>query len=327
MTINVEGYGVQAPPAAREQLQTASRQGRWLFELEHALLLQSGKKPAPEGEPARQPADAGDPLRKRQRERDADIPAAAAMAATPAPRQPAVGVDGGTGAHAGAVDGAPAKATPSSAAAVDAAPPAATVAAHAAAAGAATTTTPALSAAWGAATGAPSPATVLGAYGAVAPRLAAAGPAAAASAVKAGAATPPGLTLAGAPAPHAPEREGEAGQVAPETADDGAGGAPADGDEYANRLLHVYRDAHGVQAWVRDAAIGEAQIPGLAQAMAAELGGARLAALTVNGKRQALPAAATPADGIQDEYMNDEAAARHARRPASPRDTNTNGAT
>lgn len=71
-------------------------------------------------------------------------------------------------------------------------------------------------------------------------------------------------------------------------------------DDYASRLLHVYHGADGVQAWVRDLALAPEQVQGLAQLMAAELSGAgtRLAALTVNGKKLALPAG-----DQQDDYL------------------------
>ncbi|MYM28572.1 hypothetical protein GTP58_09575, partial [Duganella sp. CY15W] len=66
-----------------------------------------------------------------------------------------------------------------------------------------------------------------------------------------------------------------------------------DDQQYAARLLHVYRDADGVQAWVRDASLGQQQAQQLVRAMASELGsaGTPLTALTVNGRRQTLPAA------------------------------------
>lgn len=72
---------------------------------------------------------------------------------------------------------------------------------------------------------------------------------------------------------------------------------PVEGDGYASRLLHVYLDAEGVQAWLRDAAVDVGNSAALAQAIASELAGAgnRLTALTVNGRRLALPAHGVPA--------------------------------
>jgi hypothetical protein len=44
----------------------------------------------------------------------------------------------------------------------------------------------------------------------------------------------------------------------------------AEGEDYTSRLLHVYRDADGVQAWVRDASLKTWQGAALAQTMAGE---------------------------------------------------------
>lgn len=327
MAINVgafvEGAGAQAPAAGRQQLQTESRQGRWLYELEHAMLLQSGKKPAQEDAGARKTVDAGanadtdDPLRQRQHRGDDDM--AADPVAAPA-------LAGGLGAVAdGAVAGA--RTVPLSnatSAAVDAgrATPSAGPAVVASAAPSGMALPVALLGA-----GAPPASLVLGAYGAaVASRVLAPGPSAGTPG-KTAVAPSPGLTMAGAdaPAPPALPREADA-ETAAEPADverDGADTAAPNGDDYADRLLHVYRDAEGVQAWIRDAAIGQAQLPGLAQAMAGELGGAQLAALTVNGKRLALPAAGA-GKRAPDEFLSDDTAAGRLDRPASRRDTNTN---
>lgn len=69
--------------------------------------------------------------------------------------------------------------------------------------------------------------------------------------------------------------------------------AAAADEAYAAAKLHIYQDGAGVQAWIRDAALGATQAPGLLRSMAAQLGadGARLSALTVNGKTVAAPAA------------------------------------
>lgn len=58
-------------------------------------------------------------------------------------------------------------------------------------------------------------------------------------------------------------------------------------DQYASAKLHLYQDASGVQAWIRDAALLPAQAQLVALGMARELGmsGARLNAVTLNGKK------------------------------------------
>ena len=331
MAINVDGYadgqGVQAPGAGRQRLHTEARQGRWLYELEHALLLQSGKKPEAEGA-ADHKAGNDDPLRKPQRERAAarardDGAGTASGGAAPAAPLTAV-----AGQAAGAADpavGAPVKAGAAQAtSAADTSAPAAAAGPHGADADA-----PAWSPAWSAAAVTPSSAAVLGAYGAaMAPRAPVSAPAGAGAAVaapEAPARTLPGLAMAAdAGAPPAREAEAEAEPDAEPAPENGA--APTDGDEYAQRLLHVYRDAQGVQAWIRDAAIGPAQIPALAQAMAGELGAVPLAALTVNGRRQALPGGAARDQNTQDDYIGGEGTGDHTARTAPPRDINATGA-
>ncbi|OFA06673.1 hypothetical protein DUGA2_00010 [Duganella sp. HH101] len=134
----------------------------------------------------------------------------------------------------------------------------------------------------------------------------------------------PGWSLAGA-APAARQAGGDEGEAVPMQASRGQD--PADGEEYAARLLHVYRDADGVQAWLRDAGIGTAQAHQVALAMAAELGGAGapLTALTVNGQRLPLAAGAQPGPRDQDEDTGDGMAPQYGAAP-SPLKTNANGA-
>ncbi|MGK5049019.1 hypothetical protein ACQ4WP_24435 [Janthinobacterium sp. GB4P2] len=59
------------------------------------------------------------------------------------------------------------------------------------------------------------------------------------------------------------------------------------GNQYTSAKLHLYQDASGVQAWIRDAALLPARAELVALGMARELGmsGARLNAVTLNGKR------------------------------------------
>jgi hypothetical protein len=71
-------------------------------------------------------------------------------------------------------------------------------------------------------------------------------------------------------------------------------------EPFEKRLLHLFHDAQGAHVWVRDAELGAAQAHALAQALAGELEntGNRLAALTVNGRKVALPAV----DGELESY-------------------------
>jgi hypothetical protein len=80
-------------------------------------------------------------------------------------------------------------------------------------------------------------------------------------------------------------------------------------DEYDQRLMHVSQDDAGVHAWIRDAAIGTAQLPALTLAMASELGaaGVPLAELTVNGRRIDLPRGSRPMsnNAEDDEFVTE----------------------
>lgn len=87
-----------------------------------------------------------------------------------------------------------------------------------------------------------------------------------------------------APAQHA--------QVAGASEEDARGsawtryGATTDAGEYALRHMHIHVGDSGVHAWIRDAALGRAQINAVALAMAGEFqaAGSGLAGLTINGK-------------------------------------------
>jgi hypothetical protein len=70
-------------------------------------------------------------------------------------------------------------------------------------------------------------------------------------------------------------------------------GAPTASEEYAQRLLHIYRTQDEVRAWIRDARLAEGQIGAVARALASEVAfqGARLSTLTVNGRLIALDSA------------------------------------
>lgn len=335
MAINVDGYGATAPATGPAQrLQTDARQTRWLYEVEHAMLLQAGKKPTGAGRGA--VADEG---RRPVHERDAaesDAAQRGDAGAAVAPRTaalPPVEAPSGNGVPAAAApDGATHAAAHTGAVARgDGAGPAHGVAAAQARAGAVEAVVAASAAAQDGAT--PSPAAVQSLYGVAAAGLqrgAAGGGDTALTVQKTGAATA-GWTLAGsAAADPASQRPGSARpEQSEETPAPAERREEADAEQYADRLLHVYRDADGVQAWLRDAALGAAQARQVAQAMAVELGaaGAPLAALTVNGQRLPLPLAPATGDGHQqrDDYTGDNAAPP-SPEATSPWTINANGA-
>lgn len=97
-----------------------------------------------------------------------------------------------------------------------------------------------------------------------------------------------------APASAEPEESAAAAQ------DAGAAAADED-DQYARRLLHVYQDQDGIQAWLRDAALTPGQAASVAAALAGELAGEgqSLAALTINGKRMDAGALRRAADAAR----------------------------
>ncbi len=325
MAINVEAYGGLPPPSERQRQQTDARQDRWMYELEHAML-QSAKKPAP-SQDGRAPAAVQDdtPLPKRQSRQDDQrepAEAAAAMASAPAAKAQvnapesaatpvAAAVTAGQGAGAAAQEQS---AAPSRVAAAASAPvPAAAMLATALpGSGAAPSASPlaAMTSALAAAPGASHSLTagaVMGADSAADNAI----PAAPGAGWLSRAAEADGALLA---APEDAETPPATPEPAPATASD---------EPYAARLLHVYRDADGVQAWLRDASLGQMQAQQLARAMAGELGsaGAPLTALTVNGRRQVLPGA--PAvDASQDEFT----AEARTDAPASPYTLYQNGA-
>ncbi|MTV41460.1 hypothetical protein [Duganella radicis] len=325
MAINVEDYGALDTGSGRRRLQTDARQGRWLYELEHAML-QGAKKAAPQDESQREaalpdespalPGERKGEAGGRRAQHDVDDRRAAPTArsgvltqATPLqaaapngvrtqapvqePSQQKRAVTGGKSAEVGGA-GVATKAVPRATAAgallpgvlladaqakqqqqQPAIPPVYLAAALpvTGSAGIGETAT--------AATGATRPAT------------------AAAAALK--------LSLANArPAASQPGAVAELVEEQPPLP--GAQPEAHPNEEYAQRLLHIYRDGAEVQAWVRDAALTQSQTQALAQNLAGELGstGAQLAALTVNGRRVSL-GRAEKASPETDAYMNETA--------------------
>ncbi|NRR31459.1 hypothetical protein HSX11_14875 [Oxalobacteraceae bacterium] len=313
MTIKFEVLGAPgaAPmPAGRHHAE--ARQDRWMFELEHALLAQGSKK---NDTPQEQRSAEAAP------QQDLADPAAAASKGG---LKSGAAHQGGAAAQASAQQSATAQAG-RTAARDDAGAAGDQVQAQAQAVAAA----PALAAAqsqWSAAAFAVAPAvsqeTALGAYAQAGATLAArrAGPAVAEAnsgvqtlaRMNKAEAAPVQLGLGQAeaqaePAPGAPE-QAEAQEVLAH------GGATPDSEAYADKLMHVYRGEEGVQAWIRDAALGANQTERLVQALGEELAGAgtRLAALTVNGRKLTLPAqpgGAQQTQDAQDEFMQHAAAA------------------
>lgn len=284
MEINRDGRAGQTMlPGQSEHRLTEGRQGRWLYELEQALLLKSEKKPvtaAPEraavSEQAATPelgagGNRGDTMAAASGGHGAcaQLPAAATAAAATAKAEVDVDEAGAASPVASAKLGAALAGGPAAAAlamAVDqpgtmttAPAPALSLAAYAAAG--ATSQRPASEAVVGGIQPAQEskPAMMAALHWS-----AQAGAESALSAESAESAAP---EEEAAPASAPPERE------------------PV--DDYAARLLHVYQGADGVQAWVRDAGIGAAQSLLLARGMADELNnaGSRLSELTVNGKK------------------------------------------
>ncbi|WP_141758746.1 hypothetical protein, partial [Duganella sp. HH105] len=69
----MDGYGTVAPATGgAPRLQADARQSRWLYEVEHAMLLQTAKKPATPADAGRGVAldDRRQPLRERDRQAD-----------------------------------------------------------------------------------------------------------------------------------------------------------------------------------------------------------------------------------------------------------------
>jgi hypothetical protein len=115
-----------------------------------------------------------------------------------------------------------------------------------------------------------------------------------------------------------PEESASRGGVAGE--EEGAGEARTggaatveSGEEYAERLLHLYEHDGDVQAWIRDAQLQPAQARAVAQALAMQLAvqGTRLATLTINGRDVELsagPGREHPAPDLFDHRFTDAAA-------------------
>jgi len=268
------------PASARFERQHAdTRQQRWMAQLDQAMLAQQA--PDPQRAPA--PARERDDTEKKERAQSAAGGPAAPPAIERTERLAALAAAHGAaptlaaqGAAGPARDGG---AAPGELQAVRRAAPA----------GRATPT---------GTVGAPP------AWAAPAPGLAAATPGPALAGL---AARPSGAVLAAAPAPDstppvapALARTGMAGMAGQAGMDREAALAPdasaleadapaASGadEEYHKQLLHLFHGKDGVQAWIRDAELGGARLRAVAQALAAELhgSGARLASLTVNGRR------------------------------------------
>jgi len=274
-------------PGQSEHRLTEGRQGRWLYELEQALLLKSEKKPvtaAPEraavSEQAATPeldtggnqgvSGAGKAMASAggSHGASAQLPTAATTASTTAKAEVEVDEAGPAAAPvASAKLGAPLVGGPAPAALAMAIDQPGTMTAVQA--------TPALSlAAYAAAGGASSRPASEGVVGGIQP--AQESKPAMMAALHWSAQTDAGAALPAESA--APEEEAAPASAPPEQ-------EPV--DDYAARLLHVYQGADGVQAWVRDAGIGAAQSLLLARGMADELNnaGSRLSELTVNGKK------------------------------------------
>jgi len=122
--------------------------------------------------------------------------------------------------------------------------------------------------------------------------------------------------IAGAALSVAPAVDG-----ADEGAAAGAPDMPASGEEYHKQLLHLFHGADGVHAYIRDAALDGVRLRLVAQALAAELNGsgARLAGLTVNGRR-------VDPDGLDGGTEYEETAPATASRRVAPQ-VNLKGAT
>ncbi|WP_322401999.1 hypothetical protein [Massilia luteola] len=95
------------------------------------------------------------------------------------------------------------------------------------------------------------------------------------------------------------------------------------GEEYAQRLLHLYEHNGDVQAWIRDAQLQPTQARAVAQALAMQLSvqGTRLATLTINGREVELstePGQSHPVADLFDQRLTDAAAASSPDQGDSP---------
>lgn len=381
MSISVEGYGVQPPSPGRQQLQTESRQERWMYEFEHALLQEAGKKPrtapdrahhqdgATDAQPGRAQQAGDNPLAGTagaaafafRSTHDVDLNnthgrvdpmidghiknGAGSSSASPNKRQ-AIGremASAASGASGTAESSFSRDTTLSSG--------------NGAVASDASTTRAGLFAGHEASPGGESEPHLTPMAGAQVDTFIAnkaLEPSSPTSGASAGASLAQGLMSAGpqegmALAPTTADSNAKTlaatgfgwnaeavpnGEPAPEEAAKDAGQprapvaqAKPETEEYAARLLHVYRSADGVQAWIRDAAIGQTQARAVAQAMAGELAasGAVLTALTVNGRPQTLPLTASSADS-RDEFLDDERGADTLAHLFKSYDMTKNGA-
>lgn len=349
MAISIEGWPAEL--GGRQRPRSADMRGSWLFELEQALLSQAGKKPpAPQRPATPEAVDAAfDARRPAAREDQHDgapslSDAAQAAAALVPQRQTldSVPVERGDGASTARADVgmASAGAVPAGAAATNIATATAaatsvdmTIASDSAAVAEASVTA-AASPMW---RGGVAHSVFAERVGAAYAPVAATGQAQALggepASVEPGVQPPSakavvsGATLLAANlgSLESPQEDvGDGPHEAAQTPGDEL--QAAEREEYARRLLHVYRDADGVQAWIRDAGIGLAQARQLAQAMASELAGAGapLSALTLNGKRLPLSAPGSASDNADDAH--DAYDADGMTPPVAPRTINPYGA-
>jgi hypothetical protein len=109
----------------------------------------------------------------------------------------------------------------------------------------------------------------------------------------------------------------------PRSAGIGTGIDGESGEEYAQRLLHLYEHDGDVQAWIRDAELQPTQARAVAQALAMQLAvqGTRLATLTINGRAVEFSAErgqSNPVTDLFDQRLTDAAAASSPDQGDSP---------
>lgn len=297
MTINFDTrVAAGAVPERLNRHNAQARQERWMAELQDALFVHPAPAPAAAAADG-QPGQVSSPHGAAGAARTAPD----ASASAPVMTARAGGLPRNSAPAAGAAV-AVAAAAPAAVAATDLAPAALPAGAAPAAAfdavAAPSPASPAL-------TAGPQPGAVpfnpfAFAYGMTAPvppGVTAALPDPAASVTPAAPRAASGLLWAGGGA------SGADGAVAAEPPEQ-APVADAAGEEqqYARRLLHLYQDQDGVQAWLRDAALTPGQVAAVTAALAAELAGQgqALATLTVNGKRIEADALRRAADAARD---------------------------
>lgn len=289
----------QAAGTAPQRQHAEARRDRWMMELERAALPKRNKQEPDAGSPdpraSTLPAFSAAPgldLVRAEALRLADAPAGTALADTSTddtPELASAGPDAGEGAgQAGCADAAP---EAPSAPAAQAEPQAAAAPVHRAhaapvqhsllVAGKTGLAQP------GMAPGAPSAHLLAAASrGDVAAQGGAGAPAAGTLPVRRAADLPAVPALFQDAERGAAPAAGELAMPDEAAAADAPAARQQTSEAYARKQLHVYRSNAGVQAWIRDADLNEAQARALVYAMADQLRGAgeKLSALTVNGK-------------------------------------------